>query len=116
MGEGDSAKALRGYFLKSRLVALVEKVPNVTVHVEENHEYDAVVVDGVDGDLEREVINGIAEQTKVRIRLHRDGGIQSPRAIKIGVPVAVAHQVEIGIFNGVMKYVTGPKKRWWHVF
>jgi len=109
-GHCETAKVLRGYLLKSDFVSLVSNWPDVTVWVEEDSKLHDVIVDGVDGDLERSVINGIADSSKFHIRLQRVGGVQSDKEIRVIVPESNPG-IEIGLANGVLKYIHKPKRK-----
>lgn len=109
-GYSESAKAVRGYLQKSGFVSLVDAWADLTIYIEEDKKLDCVVVDGIDTELERLVINGIADKSKLRIQLHRAGGVQVASEIRVIVPGSHP-EVEIGMVNGILKFVTN-KKPW----
>lgn len=80
--------------------------------------YDDLVIDGVDSELERHIINCISELTNVPIMLARAGGVQSDKEIRVMVPRAGHAYVALGIFRGLLKtgHHTAPARKWLGVF
>lgn len=103
-GSSDSAAVVAGLLRKAGYVATqFASFAHYTLHIEDaasTAEY--VLVDAVDSELERNVINAIASETALPVMLQRDGGVQSDREIRIFVPAGAQVDVEHGIFKGVL--------------
>lgn len=105
-GEGKSASALRGYFHATDY-HVTEHQPYFTIHCTEGWRR-RVVIDGCDSELERCIINHVADQLEkigsgVNVELAREGGIKDDRAIHVTFPTddKIAAAVELGVFVGV---------------
>lgn len=115
-GECEAIKGLRGLLSKAGF-QLVEMFPTYSITLHESDDADCIVVDGVDSELERQVVNCIAELSPSgRILLQRGGGNQSDRTLILTLPVNDAEQwaAQQGILRGLLKQVEqkGGWRRW----
>ncbi len=122
VGHCDAAKVVKGY-LEYAGIQVSDHFPTFTIHLDQR-DTAYVIVDGVDSELERNVINCIAElleQHRIEkpVALHRSGGIQTDREIRVVAPEEEreAAAVELGVFRGILRTL-GRKgaQPWWKKF
>jgi hypothetical protein len=104
-GKNVSALALRGMLRKSGFV-VSEAGALLSVAIEESETESFIVVDGVDSELERLVVNSIAELSLTPILLRRGGSRQSSdHEIAITVPARDAERiaVERGVLRALIR-------------
>jgi hypothetical protein len=108
LGDCLSAKAVRGLLEQAGYV-VVSKGQQYTLKIAESAE-PSVIVDGVDCELERHVVNEIAKLIDGDIVLRRAGGVQSDVELSIIVPANddVRIAVERGIVRGFMRTARRP--------
>lgn len=112
VGQNDTATALKGLLRRFKLVPsdtyYTFKVEIVEADVPE------IVIDGVDCDLERQVVKYIAERAG-RVVLQREGGNQDDASVKITVPKddRKRYAVELGICRALSLANGAPEARWW---
>lgn len=116
-GEGTAAGSLRAMLQKAGY-ALTTVLAAYTIHIEQRGA--EIIIDGVDSELERTIVNNIAELTNRHIVLQRAGGIQSDKEIRVVVPMdeTVSYAVERGILRGLMQTSGHGRKRhhFWRLF
>ena len=81
--------------------------PNLTVTLSEVKDLPCPVVDGVDSEFERAVVNAIAELTPSgQILLQRAGGNRSDAAMVVTVPATEKEReaVEKGLLRGLLNH------------
>lgn len=112
-GEHPTANTLRSLLTKQGLCVITSPprwrwTPYYTINIRVERG-ERVRVDGVDSELERHIINGIAQLFCGEIILQRIGGVQSDRAITIGVPndTAIQEAVELGCLRGLIWTIAG---------
>jgi hypothetical protein len=108
-GTCESATSLRSLLKKAGYALGNHGLPGTlyTIKIEEAA-LPQPIVDGVDSDLERHIVNHIAELSPSgRVLIQRQGGIQSQFAIRIVVPSRddEREKVELGILRGLAKAV-----------
>lgn len=106
VGECDSAKSIAGLLTKANLV-ITEDFPEYTLYIEEAA-VKAVVVDGIDCDLERTMLLMMEQAGVNKFVLRRAGGIRSDKEIRIMIPkddVELKHAVEYGCVRGLLKEI-----------
>lgn len=101
---GEVARRLRG-MLRLEDFVVTDSRPDYQVEIAASGS-QYIEVDGVDCELERQIVNMIAELTETNILLKRAGGVQSDRAIRIGLPSRETDctAVENGVFRGLVKH------------
>lgn len=112
-GTHSSCKVIRGQLSRSKVAFVVEeppkntRLPFFTVHIE-RHKADYILLDSVDSELERNILNRIADHTKGPIAVQRFGGIQSDREIRIKIPDNQDQEeaVELGVVTGILQTIT----------
>lgn len=111
-GETLSAKAIKcGLELEG--LPITDIAPDYIVEMGETVK-DVVVIDSVDSELERKLINQIAKQADIAIYLQRPGGNQSEFRITINLPKFESPskiiQIELAIINAlVQSFKPNPK-------
>ncbi|MBI3679054.1 MAG: hypothetical protein HY235_01390 [Acidobacteria bacterium] len=99
-GTSEPAKAVRTG-LAAEGFAVTGHFASYQIFIEET---DGAVpeVDGIDCELERQIVNCIARTASTDILLRRPGGIQSDQKIRIAIPKdqAMASRVEQAIIKG----------------
>lgn len=102
IGDNSTANTLRGYLAIAK-ISVVNVLPTFTIIIEESGDRPYIVVDGVDCDLERSIVNHICDKAP-GVYLARQNGIRSARAIRVLVPPqeALKVAVEIGCLRGVV--------------
>lgn len=109
IGDNNAARALRSSLTRAGIV-VSDTFPWLSVTIEDGPAPD-IVVDGVDSDLERYVVNHICDMAP-GVYLARKGGIRSARALRIQVPPvdALLAAVERGCLRGIVE-ASKPKSR-----
>lgn len=106
VGDSLTANAVRCGLQMARL-AITDTLPDYTIEFTETHK-DVPVIDGVDCEIERLIINSIASVAKTDIYLARQGGIQSDNKIIISIPrFSEPNQlklIEKAVIQGVQKF------------
>jgi hypothetical protein len=110
-GGSQSAKAVRTG-LAAEGFAVCQRFATYKIQVGET---DGAIpeVDGVDCELERQIVNCISRMADTDILLRRPGGVQSDQSIRVLVPgdPAVAHLVEQAIIKGFALAVNSKSNR-----
>lgn len=102
-GPSGCAAALRGNLAKAGF-HVTDSFPAYIIHIERT-DSSAIIVDGVDSELERHIVNCISELSPIPIMLQRAGGVQSDRECHISVPIDAELAVEVGVMRGMLKTV-----------
>jgi hypothetical protein len=104
-GESLSAKAIRTMLALEGL-AITNECPQFVVFIGETVR-DIPVVDGVDSEVERKIVNQIANLAQTAIYLQRPGGVQSDQAIGIELPkfepAEKIQRIEIAVVNAIVQ-------------
>lgn len=105
VGDSISAKAIRQLLVMEGL-AITDEGPQFIITIGETVR-DIPVIDGVDSELERKLINQIAKQADTCIYLQRPGGCQSDQSIEILMPkfepTDKLCKIEIAIVNAIVQ-------------
>ncbi len=110
-GDCPSAKALRGELAAAGYV-VTEHFASYTIMIEESAEQrKAIMIDAIDCELERQVINAVAQNTAIPIVLLRPGGVQSDRAIRVIIPPDEECRIaaERGLLSGLVRAIHSKK-------
>lgn len=118
-GDNDVAKALRGNLRHEGFVVDGTR-PLYTINIVVDVCSSCIIVDGVDSEFERHVVDGIASLPGGSyILLHRGGATVDDRTLTISVPPdndAAHHAVEIGVLRGLINATQPKLRRWWQVW
>jgi hypothetical protein len=105
-GDNDTAKAVRGILLQGGFV-VTTRLARLELTIEEA-DIPEPVLDGVDSELERQLLAAIADRTPSgRVLIQRSGGIRSDQAMRIVVPAVDEERVamETAILRGLHGFV-----------
>ena len=114
-GTSGPAKAVRTG-LAAEGFAVTDRFSSYQIIVEEA-EGDVPEVDGIDCELERQIVNCIAKIADTDVLLRRRGGIESDQRIRIAVPKddGMASRVEQAIIKGFALAAgsqSGKRRKW----
>ena len=129
IGDGETAKTLRGYLSGFSHAVVVEQAPDFTVKV--RAEAGEATVDGVDGVLEQHVVNQLAEMLGSVTVKRASGTRRDDTSIVVGVPVGKEALAARALFRALAGGVArvseekaaevvppepAPKRPWWRVW
>jgi hypothetical protein len=109
-GDNDTAKAVRGILLQGGFVVTTQ-LARLELTIEEA-DIPEPVLDGVDGELERQLLAAIADQSPSgRVLIQRKGGNRSDQVMRIIVPAVDEERVaiETAVLRALHAFVTGKK-------
>lgn len=112
-GNCDAAKNLRSLLHKAGFVIGESGLGLTHIIIDENDKEKDVIVDGVDGELERRVVEHIGDRVD-RVVLKRKGGVQSAFRLHITTPKQLSEAVEIGCLRGLIAFNTN--RSWWKLW
>lgn len=117
VGSNATALGLAGHLRRMSLVPVPASSPfcSYRVEIEESSTADQIVVDGVDCELERDVVRFVADLAPGgKVLLQRGGGVQDDSAVKITVPMRddCRHAVELGVARAFSQAKGAPRKSW----
>lgn len=112
-GDGLSVPVLRGLLSRAE-IRVVSVLPTLDITIVEGNT-PFIIVDGVDGELERLVVEHICN-TAPGVYLAREGGVRSATALRITSPSNedARHAIELGCLRGILAYVS--KTPWWKIW
>lgn len=108
IGKSESAKAVRTSLFMGGVVVADEGY-GFTIEVTDT-DLNIPTVDGVDSEIERLMLDRIAEVANTPIMMMRPGGNRSDQHIVIGVPQTGRHLVERGIAQAVIRMAVPAKE------
>lgn len=114
IGENPTASALRGLLSRAD-IHVTSFACTLTITIDESFTSTFIVVDGVDGELERRVVEHICDLAD-GVYLARRGGVRSASALRITTPRLEESRraVEVGCLRGILAYVN--RKPWWKIW
>lgn len=115
-GNNATANGLSGLLLRAGFQVITEYAL-FTVEIDEDIRLEDIIIDGVDGELEHNVINNIAELVPGgRVVLQRGKGNQSDSRIVIRLPPdeKAIWAVQQGVIRALIQCTTkGVPDKWW---
>ena len=104
VGDCESAKVVRGYLAKCDRLVVSESFARYTIKLEEIED-DKVVIDGIEGELERSIVKHVSAILPVDLALRRGkhlGVVKKDNEILIQFNRKYVEKVEVGIYRGLV--------------